>query len=101
MGRHAAADGAAAHPLVAEALAGRPGPSHRAHRPGSEGPIGWPGTGPTEGGGLGWPGDLPEVRDQGDASGDEAEESEESDDEAEHATATRGRRRLFARRPAA
>jgi hypothetical protein len=74
VGRHAAADGASAHPLVAEALAYRPVDAAGAHRgddaqpdddarrdderPGREGDPGWPGPPPSPGGGLGWPGDT-------------------------------------------
>ena len=62
MGRHEAADGAATHPLVAEALHRRPGGvplrTHvAAPLPGREGPIGWPGPDPDQGGEpTGWPG---------------------------------------------
>lgn len=59
MPKHAAADGAAAHPLVVAAMATRSPETHGSHRRGNPGPIGWPGTAPAEGGGLGWPGDLP------------------------------------------
>ena len=61
MGRHEAADGAATHPLVAEALHRRPGGvpprTHvEAPLPGREGPIGWPGPDPDQGGEpIGWP----------------------------------------------
>ena len=68
MGRHTAADGAGAHPLVAAALAQRAGAGSGAHRGGAtsaseEGGLGWPGTphAPEPGdGGLGWPGGGPE-----------------------------------------
>jgi hypothetical protein len=59
--RHEAADGAATHPLVADALHRRPQDApHGLHGadilPGREGPIGWPGPGPEEGGEpIGWP----------------------------------------------
>ena len=61
MGRHEAVDGAAPHPVVAEALHRRPatGGAHRRHTdlPGTEGPIGWPGPEPDEQGEpIGWPG---------------------------------------------
>jgi hypothetical protein len=64
MGRHQAADGAAAHPLVEAALRRRAHASGGAHHeraqlPGTEGPIGWPGPEREEGEGIGWPGDLP------------------------------------------
>ena len=64
VGRHTAADGAAADPLVAAALTRRPGDGAGAHRgdtassPG-EGGLGWPvpPEAPEPGdGGLGWPG---------------------------------------------
>jgi hypothetical protein len=61
MGRHEAADGAATHPLVADALSRRPvnggrGEHEEPPLPGREGPIGWPGSGPDEGGEpIGWP----------------------------------------------
>jgi hypothetical protein len=62
MGRHTAADGAAAHPLVAAALAQRAADGIQAHRGGEssgEGGLGWPvapGTPEPGDGGLGWPG---------------------------------------------
>jgi hypothetical protein len=60
MGRHTAADSAARDPLVADALDRRPAAAaHGVHEalPGREGPIGWPGTDPEEGGEpIGWPG---------------------------------------------
>jgi hypothetical protein len=65
MARHEAPDGAASHPLVAEALSRRAaaggGARHeRTPLPGTEGPIGWPGPDPDEGGEpIGWPGGLP------------------------------------------
>jgi hypothetical protein len=65
MGRHEAADGAATHPLVADALDRRPQDTpHGVHEaeplPGREGPIGWPGSDPAEGGeAIGWPGGRP------------------------------------------
>jgi hypothetical protein len=70
VGKHAA-PGSSSHPLVAAALAQRPGGSgaHREDRlPGEHGPIGWPGSDRSPGGGIGWPGEF----DQGDADqGDE------------------------------
>ena len=63
MGRHAAAVGADVHPVVAAALARRPGgmsPRHSSEgtdRPG--GPVGWPGReddGAPGGSPVGWPG---------------------------------------------
>jgi hypothetical protein len=65
MARHEAPDGAASHPLVAEALSRRAAAGGGVHReraqlPGTEGPIGWPGPDPDEGGEpIGWPGGLP------------------------------------------
>ena len=66
MGRHEAADGAARHPLVDEALHRRPpdvahGLREAAPLPGRPGPIGWPGSGPDEAPDqadepVGWPG---------------------------------------------
>jgi hypothetical protein len=65
VGRHSAAPGTPAHPLVSAALAGRSDDPAGAHRelpdPGS--PVGWPGT-PDDGdrlpgeGPIGWPGEL-------------------------------------------
>ncbi len=68
MGRHAAADGVPTpHPLVAEALAARPGEggTHRdggeqaggSRSPGSD-EVGWPAAPAPGGGGLGWPADA-------------------------------------------
>ena len=64
MGRHAAGDGAAVHPLVAAALEQRPTPGapsrprhlHSAATAADErqGGLGWPGE-PGDGTGLGWP----------------------------------------------
>lgn len=66
MGRHEAADGAARHPLVEEALHRRaPDAAHGVHEaaplPGREGPIGWPGPEPDQAPDqrdepVGWPG---------------------------------------------
>jgi hypothetical protein len=62
VGKHAAPDGASAHPLVAAALASRgdEGGSHREgqERPGSGSEVGWPAPPAPEGGGLGWPADA-------------------------------------------
>jgi hypothetical protein len=65
MGRHAAADGGAADPIVEAALRGRPegnGPRHGSLDPtaSTEGGLGWPGE-PEDGTGQGWPVDqLPD-----------------------------------------
>jgi hypothetical protein len=64
VGRHAAGQGAPAHPLVAAALAQRPpGGARRhsdenGHEPGGSerGGLGWPGPPPGDGG-VGWPPD--------------------------------------------
>jgi hypothetical protein len=62
VGKHAAADGAPAHPLVAAALARRSAESAGAHgtgdRPGAGtgSGLGWPDPPAPDGGGLGWPG---------------------------------------------
>jgi hypothetical protein len=61
VGRHAAADGASAHPIVADALAHRDGgalAAHSAERADGESGLGWPAPPPQEGGGPGWPGDV-------------------------------------------
>jgi hypothetical protein len=64
VGKHAAPDGASAHPLVAAALASRGDGSgtHREgdERPGTESEVGWPVPPAPEGGGLGWPADAGE-----------------------------------------
>jgi hypothetical protein len=62
VGKHAAADGDARHPVVAAALARRAVELAGAHRGDTQriqGNLGWPGEAPAGGGGLGWPGDLP------------------------------------------
>jgi hypothetical protein len=66
VGRHAAADGASAHPLVAAALARRAGDDtrRRADQQGERnnaGGLGWPGPPSPGGGGLGWPDDTAEA----------------------------------------
>jgi hypothetical protein len=63
VGRHAAADGASAHPIVAAALASRLAEaggvrSADGARAAGESPVGWPGPPTPEGGGLGWPADA-------------------------------------------
>jgi hypothetical protein len=93
MGRHLAADGAASHPLVADALTRRPGGAgahrERAELPGREGPIGWPGPEPdgTEGP-IGWPGSLP---------GSPGSEQSVSDEEPPARESPAGRRRGWRR----
>jgi hypothetical protein len=63
VGKHAAAEGASAHPIVAAALAARPAETGGAHsidgaRAGGESPLGWPAPPAPGGGGLGWPADI-------------------------------------------
>ena len=96
MGKHAAPEGSAVHPLVAGALARRaatgadepdePTPAERT------GPVGWPAPPVPGGGGLGWPG-----RD----SADVAPEDMPAAGAEAPAAAPRGWRRLFRVRPAA
>jgi hypothetical protein len=60
VGKHAAAKGASADPIVAAALASRPehaGGAHSADGAG-ESPVGWPAAPVPGGGGLGWPADA-------------------------------------------
>jgi hypothetical protein len=62
VGRHSAVDGAAVHPVVADALARRPldAPPARhgdLHGDGTESGLGWPGTTTTHEG-VGWPGGM-------------------------------------------
>ena len=63
VGKHAAADGASAHPIVAAALAARPADVHGAHSadgagtPG-ESPVGWPAAPAPGDGRTGWPADA-------------------------------------------
>jgi len=61
VGKHAAPEGAAPHPLVSEALAARPEHPPGAHSEDAarDGGLGWPGSPAPDGGGLGWPADLP------------------------------------------
>ena len=91
MGRHTAADGDSAHPLVAAALAQRPADVTGAHRddPASGGEVGWPvppePTAPEPGdGAVGWPG----------GTGRDAEDSAAGDGPVQ-APPRRGWRRLF------
>jgi hypothetical protein len=63
MGKHRAADDAAADPIVEAAQQNRDGQApegaHRADLPGRRGPVGWPGEMPDEGSApIGWPGEL-------------------------------------------
>ena len=60
VGKHAAPEGAAPHPLVSEALAHRTERSRGSATEGaaSEGEVGWPGPPVPDGGGLGWPKDV-------------------------------------------
>ena len=63
MGKHAAAEGSSADPIVAAALAARPaetGGAHFADRAPADGenPLGWPAAPAPGGGGLGWPADA-------------------------------------------
>ncbi len=63
MGKHAAAEGASADPIVAAALAARPvetGAAHAVESPRADGenPLGWPAPPAPGGGGLGWPADA-------------------------------------------
>ena len=75
MGKHAAAAGASAHPLVAAALAHRsPDAPRRAHRD-DVGGLGWPAPPAPGDGGLGWPGGDP-----GDTTADEPREPEPAED---------------------
>jgi hypothetical protein len=63
VGKHLAADGASAHPIVAAALASRPAEAGGAHSadgartPGGS-PVGWPGTPEPGDGRTGWPADA-------------------------------------------
>jgi len=65
VGKHAAPEGAAPHPLVSEALAHRTERARGSATEGaasegaaSEGEVGWPGPPVPDGGGLGWPKDV-------------------------------------------
>jgi hypothetical protein len=108
VGRHAASDGSAVHPLVAEGLARRAdGDAQGAHRdePPSprEGGLGWPAP-PNRGRGLGWPGDLaPDPRAHGDVpsrAGDDVPPSAGEEPPVTAGTRRRGWRRLFGSRAA-
>ena len=87
VGKHAAPEGSAVHPLVADALARRSpeGTDAEADPAERSGRVGWPAPPAPGGGGLGWPGEEP-AQDRGPRSG---------------AQAQRGWRRLFRLRPAA
>ena len=94
MGRHTAADGASAHPLVAAALAQRE--VVRTHRsdgtsPPEGGNVGWPAAPEPGGGSVGWPGRRGE------------DERDEAAGRTEQAAPDkrRGWRRLFGAEPAA
>ncbi|MCW2742986.1 MAG: uncharacterized protein JWR45_3408 [Blastococcus sp.] len=68
MGKHSAADGDSADPIVAAALGSRAAESHAVHSADEppvteEGPVGWPGAPAPGGGGLGWPADAGSERD--------------------------------------
>jgi len=91
VGKHAAPEGSAVHPLVADALARRaadgaddqPDPAERSGR------VGWPAPPAPGGGGLGWPGEEP------------AQDRAEEPDAAPPSVSQRGWRRLFRLRSAA
>ena len=90
MGKHAAPDGSAAHPLVAAALARRQSEAASSHREGApdhDGAVGWPGPPPGDSR-VGWP----------------AKDSEQDSTRADSAQAVlppRGWRRFFRVRAAA
>jgi hypothetical protein len=94
VGRHAAADGGAVHPLVAAALAHRPaevaGVNRHARLDEGSG-LGWPGPTSSEGG-LGWPGSVSTTH-AADDSGDTADPEDPADEPVP--PAPRGWRRLF------
>jgi hypothetical protein len=76
VGKHAAPEGAAPHPLVSGAMAARPERTPGAHSQDTsrEGGLGWPGSPPPEGGRVGWPADLPAAGSQaGKASAERAQ----------------------------
>jgi hypothetical protein len=61
VGKHAAPEGASAHPLVTAALASRPSAgahSHDGQGEGGSSEVGWPAPPAPGGGGLGWPADA-------------------------------------------
>lgn len=87
MGKHAAPEGSAVHPLVAGALARRAEEATEEQSAAERtGPVGWPVPPAPGGGGLGWPGREP----AGAPPVDEVP-----------AVVQRGWRRLFRQRPAA
>ena len=99
MGRHTAADGAAAHPLVAAALAQRPAdaaPTHRGDAASAPdgGSVGWPAAPEPGSGGVGWPGRRGEEEHDDPSTTGRPEE-------AAPVTSRRGWRRLFGAPPAA
>jgi hypothetical protein len=59
VGKHAAPEGSAVHPIVADALARRAETAADGHgeptSAGRSGPVGWPAPPAPGGGGLGWP----------------------------------------------
>ena len=101
MGRHRAADGAAVHPLVADALARRAARALDPEQEPGEGGLGWPAP-PKRGGGLGWPGDLDHAPDDVTTTEDATTEDVTTTGAAAPAAERRGVwRRLFGARPAA
>jgi hypothetical protein len=88
VGKHTAADGASAHPIVAAAAlvhrTAGPGGRHPAAgaRAAQESGLGWPAPPPPEGGGVGWPRDMTDAV--------------SAAEEPAHPVARRGWRRLLA-----
>ena len=99
MGRHAASEGSAVHPIVAGALARRTAESADGHGEQAPvegtGPVGWPAPPAPGGGGLGWPSGDPAP------AGLEDGRAERAPSDAASPAAQRGWRRLFRLRPAA
>jgi hypothetical protein len=94
VGKHAAPEGSAVHPLVARALARRTDEAAEGQPPDERtGPVGWPAPPVPGGGGLGWPGREPEG-----AAAPPAAEVPAADPPV---VVQRGWRRLFRQRPAA
>jgi hypothetical protein len=100
VGKHAAPDGSAVHPIVAGALARRAADGADGHEdePPAErpGPVGWPEPPAPGGGGLGWPG-----REPAEADADAVTRPAAQEPAAAPAAEQRGWRRLFRLRPAA